>query len=100
MSAQSDWLYRNRYLDTTAESVERVGEFDVSNLFHFTPSSSGRNSAFAFEAEVQSWFEGLRTEAGLRELPADLRRAVRMYIDPVISSGTIRAGHPRELLRA
>jgi hypothetical protein len=100
VSPERLWLYRNRYLDSPADSVARVGEFDVSNVFHFTPSGSGRNSAFAFEAEVQSWLEGLRTEAGLRDLPADLRRAVRLYIDPAISNGTIRAGHPRESLSA
>jgi Uma2 family endonuclease len=94
------WLYEDRYLDSSAESIRPVANFDVSNVLGFKPSESTHNSELEFEAKVQSWLEGLRTEAGLRELPPDLRRAVREYVDPAISNGPIRAGHPRSFQNA
>jgi hypothetical protein len=94
------WLYRNRYLGTSEDSIVRIGEFDVHDVLNFEPSGVGRKSGFQFEQLVQAWLEGLSTEAGLRELSADLRRAAEWYIVPAISQGTIRAGHPRSALSA
>jgi hypothetical protein len=94
VSPERLWLYEDRYLDSS-ESVKPVANFDVSNVLRFQPSGSERNSGLLFEEKVQSWLEGLRTEAGLRELPPDLRTAVRVYVDPAILNGSIRAAHPR-----
>lgn len=100
VSPERLWLYEDRYLDNSADSVAQVESFDVSNVLRFQPAGSERHSAEAFEARVQAWLEDLRTEAGLRNLPPDLRAAVQMYIDPAIANGTIRAGHPRFFLSA
>lgn len=100
VSPERLWLYRDRYLSSSADSVVKVTEFDVSGLLRFAPSGSGRNSALAFETEVQSWLESLSTEASLRELPAEARSAVELCIVPAISRGLVRAGHPRSSLSA
>lgn len=93
------WLYRDRYSGAPDDSVERLGEFDLRDVAGFRLSAS-RGSGFEFEQFVQSWLEGLGTEAGLRELPPELRRAAEWYIVPAISQGTVRAGHPRPALSA
>ena len=100
VTPQRLWLYRDRYLGTSEDSIVRIGEFDVHDVLNFEPSGVGRKSGFEFEQFVQAWLEGLGTEAGLRELPAELRRVAEWYIVPAISQGTIRAGHPRPALSA
>jgi len=93
------WLYRDRYLSSSEDSVARIAEFDIDRVLNFE-QGYGVRDAFAFERLVQEWLEGLGTEAGLRELPPDLRRAVQSYIVPAISQGVVRAGHPRPSLMA
>jgi len=87
------WLYRDEYLSWREDSITKVGEFDVRNIFHFQPS--GASSELEFERFVQSWIERLPKESSLRELPPDLRAAAQMYIVPAVSQGEVRAGHPR-----
>jgi hypothetical protein len=93
-------LYRDRYISSSEDSITRVAEFDVRNVFNFEQGGVGRKDALAFERLVQSWLEGLSTESGLRELPAELRGAAQLYLVPAISQGAIRAGHPRSSLSA
>jgi len=93
-------LYHDQYTSLSEDSIAQVGEFDVSNIFHFEPAGNGRQNEFDLERVVQSWLESLATESGLRELPADFRRAALFYIVPAISQGSVRAGHPREPLIA
>jgi hypothetical protein len=93
------WLYEDRYLDSS-DSIALVDSFDVSKVPDFARFRSERNSASLFEEKVQSWLEGLRTEAGLRELPPELRKAVRVYVDPAILNGSIRAAGPRSFQNA
>lgn len=88
------WLYRDQYLSKSQDSVAKVGEFDVRNIFRGVPS----RDASAFEQQVQSWLEGLSSESGLRKLPPKLRAAAEFYIVPAILHGEIRAGHPRSSL--
>jgi len=100
VTPQRLWLYRDRYLASSEDSITRVGEFDVHNVFNFEQSGAGHKDALAFERVVQSWLEGLGTESGLGELPAELRRAAQWYIVPALSQGAIRAGHPRSSVSA
>jgi hypothetical protein len=93
-------LYRNRYLSSSQDPIELVGAFDVHDVLHYRPPGDGRDDAFEFEGFVQAWLEGLSTEAGLRELPAELRRAAQWYIFPAVSEGVVQAAHPRSPLRA
>jgi hypothetical protein len=94
------WLFRDRYLSSSEDSITQVAEFDVKSVLNFEQARAGRADELAFEQLVQSWLEGLATESGLRELPAELRRTAQLYIVPAISQGTIRAGHPRSSLSA
>ena len=93
-------LYHDQYTSLSEDSIAQVGEFGVGNILHFEPAGKGRQNEFDLERVVQSWLESLATESGLRELPADLRRAALFYIVPAISQGSVRAGHPREPLIA
>jgi hypothetical protein len=94
------WLFRDRYLSSSEDSITEVAEFDVKRVLNFEPARTGRADSFAFEQLVQSWLEGLATESGLRELPSELRPAAQLHIVPAISQGTVRAGHPRSSLSA
>ncbi len=100
VTPQRLWLYRDRYLSSSEDSIERVGEFLIEDILDFEQSGGGGKDELAFERLVQSWLEGLGTESGLHELPVELRRAVELYIAPAISQGTVRAGHPRSSLSA
>jgi len=93
-------LYRNRYLSSSEDTIELVGAFDVHDVLNYKRSGDGRYDAFEFEGFVQAWLEGLGSEAGLQELPAELRRAAQWYIFPAVSQGVVRAGHPRSALSA
>jgi len=94
------WLFSDRYLSSSEDSIAQIAEFDTKGVFNFERARTGRANELAFEQLVQSWLEGLATESGLRELPSDLRRAAQSYILPAISQGTVRAGHPRASLSA
>jgi len=89
------WLFRDRYLSSSEDSISQVAEFDVKDVPNFEQARTGRGDTLAFEQLVQFWLEGLATESGLRELPPELRRAVQLYVVPAISQGAVRAGHPR-----
>jgi hypothetical protein len=95
VSPQQLRLYRNRYESTSQDPIELVGTFDVRDVLHYRPPGDGGDDAFEFEGFVQEWIEGLGTESGLQELPAQLRRAVEWYILPAVSQGDVRAAHPR-----
>ncbi len=92
------WLYRERYLASQDDSVLSVGAFDISKIINFRPSGEDKRDEFAFEEVVQSWLESLRTEAGLRRLPRELRNAAELFLLPSILEGEIGAAHPRSLL--
>ena len=94
------WLFRDRYLSSSEDSITQVAEFDVKSVLNFEPARTGRADSLAFEQLVQSWLEGLATESGMRELPSELRPAAQLHIVPAISQGTVRAGHPRSSLIA
>ena len=100
VTPQHLWLYRDRYLASSEDSISRVGEFDVTSVLNFKQSDAERSDAVAFEGLVQSWLEDLATESGLRKLPSEFRRAAQLYIVPAISQGIVRAGHPRSSLSA
>jgi hypothetical protein len=99
ITPQKLWLYRDRYLPSQ-DSVQNVGAFDISKILNFIPSGVGQRDEFAFENLVQSWLESLRTEAGLRRLPRELRNAVELFLMPSIFEGEIGAAHPRSLLNS
>jgi Uma2 family endonuclease len=87
-------IFRDQYLPSE-DSVIRVGEFSVKEVFQFAKSGNAAADAFGFERQVQSWLETLSSESGLEQLTPELRRAAQMYIVPALTQGSIRSGHPR-----
>ncbi|SRR6266568_1899570 len=103
-------IYRNKYTGKSEESVERVKLFDIptswsvfSRFLHLIPEKSAgqkaSNVAMAFEENVQSWLEHLRTSGFLQDISPEAQDAFSDYILPALNEGTIRAAHPREYFR-
>jgi hypothetical protein len=84
------WLYRDSYTTRSPQSIHRVGEFDLKPLWRQAPPSQ----AAPFELFVQQWLEDLNTQP-TKELPIELREALREYVLPAVTSGEVRAAHPR-----
>ncbi len=84
------WLYRDSYTTRSPQSVQRVGEFDPKPLWQQPPPSQGA----AFEMFVQQWLEDLGKLPD-RDLPNELREAIREYVLPAVTAGDVRAAHPR-----
>ncbi|MEO8662889.1 MAG: hypothetical protein ABI693_30795 [Bryobacteraceae bacterium] len=91
-------IYRDRYLPSLEDSIAKVGEFDVKDILHFDTTGNATADALAFERHVQSWLEALSTEAGVRELSPEIKRAVERYIVPALAQGSVRSGHPRSAI--
>jgi len=90
VTPQRLWLYRDFYTTLTPESVRRVGEYNTDSLWRQTPPQD----AAQFERFVQHWLEDLSSTPP-PDLPHDLREALREYILPAITTGEVRAAHPR-----
>jgi len=88
-------LYRDRYLGTSEDSITRVADFDTEYALTFEISEDDRRGEYHFVRRIQTLLEGLNSEAGLRELPDDLRRAAQLYVFPAVSQGVVRARRPR-----
>jgi hypothetical protein len=82
------WLYRDFYTTRSPQSVQRVGEFDLKALWRQAPPSNPAD----FELFVQQWLEDLQPT---KEVPTELREALREYVLPAVTSGEMRAAHPR-----
>jgi hypothetical protein len=90
ITPQRMWLYRDSYTTRSPQSVQRVGEFDLKLLWRQAPPSEPVSS----ELFVQQWLEDLEKQP-LKEVPIELREALREYILPAVTSGEVRAAHPR-----
>jgi hypothetical protein len=89
-------VYVDRYISQTPESVDRVGEFDVSKFLAFRPRSSSADETREFENRVQHWLEDLPSKAAQIARNGDIFwTVVKSYIVPAIESGKIRAAAPR-----
>ena len=84
------WLCRDSYTTRAPDSVQRIGEYNIKSLWREPPPTQGTT----FEAFVQHRLEDLATTAA-PELAADLRDALREYVLPAITTGNVRAAHPR-----
>lgn len=83
------WLYRDAFTGRSPKSVQRVGEYRTAAFWPYTPRQDAE-----FEAFVQHWLEDLKIGTP-SEVPADLREALREYVLPAVTSGSVRAAHPR-----
>ena len=84
------WLYRDFYTTRSPQSVQRVGEYDAKLLWQQPPPSQDSQ----FEIFVQQWLEYLPAQP-TEELPKELREALQEYVLPAVTSGEVRAAHPR-----
>ncbi|HXA03421.1 MAG TPA: hypothetical protein VNY30_01210 [Bryobacteraceae bacterium] len=84
------WLYRDSYTTRAPDSIQRVGEYNIKSLWREPPPVQETR----FEAFVQRRLEDLARTPSL-ELPSDLRDALEEYILPAITTGDVRAAHPR-----
>ena len=87
------WVYRDSFTTRSPQSVQRVGEFSLARMWHQPPPLQGER----FETFVQQWLEDLPKHPG-KEVPNELREAFQEYILPAVTSGEVRAAHPRYLL--
>ncbi|HEX4595169.1 MAG TPA: hypothetical protein VH157_12880 [Bryobacteraceae bacterium] len=84
------WLYRDSYTTRAPDSIQRVGEYNIKSLWRETPPTQES----LFEAFVQRRLEDLATTPA-QGLPNDLGDALREYVLPAITTGDVRAAHPR-----
>jgi hypothetical protein len=84
------WLYRDFYTSRSLQSVRRIADFDPKSLWDQPPPANGAG----FETFVQRWLEDLASRP-TEKLPPDLRDAIREYILPAVTTGDVRAAHPR-----
>lgn len=82
------WVYRDLY--SSPPSVERIGDFDMSGLWQQQPPEEERS----FQIFVQQWLESLGQQP-TKDLPRKVGEALREYVLPAVTSGDVRAAHPR-----
>jgi hypothetical protein len=94
ISPERLWIYIDRFISDSEDSIEKLGEFDISGLMRF--GSSAVADSIAFENAVQAWLEDLSANVS-RNPPIDpkLREIVNHYILPAVESGIVRAAGPR-----
>ena len=94
ISPQRLWVYIDRFTSDSEDSIEKLGEFDISSLMRF--GSSAVADSIAFENAVQAWLENLSANV-TRNPPSDpkLREIINHYILPAVESGIVRAAGPR-----
>lgn len=89
-------VYLDRYVSQTTESVDQVGDFDVSPLLRFKPVSASPDEARRFETAVQQWLESLPGSAAqVSRKDNCFWNALNSYILPAVETGKIRAAAPR-----
>jgi len=84
------WLYRDSYTTRAADSIKRVGEYNIKSLWREPPPTQGA----LFEAFVQHRLEDL-AKTPAQGLTGELRDVLSEYILPAITTGDVRAAHPR-----
>jgi len=87
------WLYRDSYTARSPQSILRVGDFSLARMWRQPPPLQEER----FETFVQQWLEDLPKYPS-KEAPNELREALRDYILPAVTSGEVRAAHPRYFL--
>lgn len=95
VSPQRLRVYRDRFTSDSEDSVELLGDFDITGLIKFQPPSTG--AAVAFERAVQSWLEDGLSRSASRSQATDpkLVEIINHYILPAVETGIVRAAGPR-----
>jgi hypothetical protein len=95
VSPQRLWVYQDRFTSDTQDSIELVGDFDITGLIKFQQPPTG--AGVAFEKAVQAWLEDdLSRSASLSEVrDPKLLGIINHYILPAVETGVVRATGPR-----
>jgi hypothetical protein len=90
------WVYVDKFISTTPDSIEKVGEFAIGDLLRFKLADASPHAARQFESRVQKWLEELpKTSTQDRVADARLWQVLNRYVLPAIESGEVRAAAPR-----
>ncbi len=101
VTPQKLWIYRDRFTSQHEDSVERLGEFDATNLFGFHQKRppADRSSELQFELAVQSWLEDLAKGTVdtklIKQRDKKLWDILSAHVIPAVESGVVRAAGPR-----
>jgi hypothetical protein len=108
ITLENIFIYKDRYLGHSEESVDRMGPFPVPrkwealDLLHIESDerSDKRRPGFEFEFEeaVKLWLERIRTSNSVRGFSPEAEDAINSYVLPALSAGVIRGTGPRESL--
>jgi hypothetical protein len=90
ITPQRMWLYRDFYTDQSPQSIQRIGEYNLTRVWRQPPPSQ----AAPFETFVQHWLEDLPKRLTM-EAPDELQEALQEYVLPAVANGDVRAAHPR-----
>jgi hypothetical protein len=95
VSPQRLRVYQDRFTSDSENSIELLGDFDITGLIKFLPPSTG--AEVAFEKAVQSWLEGDLSRSVSRSQAKDpkLLEIINHYILPAVETGVVRASGPR-----
>jgi hypothetical protein len=94
ISPQRLLVYVDRFTSDSEDSIERIGDFDVTGVVKVPPSAVG--DAVAFENAVQAWLEEL-SSTSTRDRVKDPKflEIINHYILPAVETGVVRAAGPR-----
>jgi hypothetical protein len=88
------WVYLDRFTSYSEDSIERIGEFDITGLITFNSPSAG--AGVAFENAVQAWLEDLSNIVARGQVKDHkLLQIISHYILPAVETGIVRAAGPR-----
>ena len=94
VSPQRLWVYVDRFTSDSLDSIEKLGDFDITGLVKF--KSAAVSDGVAFENAVQAWLENLSASVTRKPLgDPKLREIVDHYILPAVETGIVRAAGPR-----
>jgi hypothetical protein len=87
-------VYLDRFTSDSEDSIERIGDFDITGLVKIRPSAA--TDGVAFENAVQAWLEDLSSSTMRgRVKDARLLEIINHYILPAVETGVVRAAGPR-----
>lgn len=91
VSPQRLRIYQDRFTSDSVDSIELLGNFEITGLINFQPSSTG--NGVAFEEAVQSWLEDDLSRRELRNRVRDpkLLEIINHCILPAVETGVVRA---------
>jgi hypothetical protein len=108
ITLDSIFIYKDRYLSHSEDSVDRIGPFPVPSEWealeflrveHDDQSDKTRQKfAAEFEEAIKLWLERVRVLNSVKGFSPEAEDALNSYVLPALSAGVIRATGPRESL--